>query len=300
MSEQMEIRFEIQPFTPPPAIEFNYEEIKEAVTKRVTELNSIVVTEESIKDAKALKADLNRVVKEMDAKRIEIKKAYSVSITEFENQVKEITTLMAEPVKIIDTQLKEFEEQVHKKKYAQLALVYGENIGKLIDIVSLDSILNPKWKNAGEKVEKLSEEIKETIKKIGDELALIDSFGAEFALNCKDTYIKSGYDLSKAMAEKVRIEERKRQLEEYEKNAQEEKAKREAEKQAEAEKVAAEVQALKEMSEPVVEVEKPVVQTPVKPVIREVKVVFHNTTPEFRAEMFQLIKKHNIKFESLI
>ena len=314
MAEQKEIKLEIQPYSPPPAIMFNYEEILSAVKQRAEELSHVVVTKDTFKDCKALKSDINKVSKELDSKRIEIKKEYSKSLTKFEDEVKEINSVIKETSQKIDVQIKVIEEEELKHKKAKLTLVYGENIGNLLEIVSLDSILNPKWENAGEKVEKLSEEIKDSINKIHNELDLIDNFGSDFTLNCKDVYIKSGYDLSKAMAEKVRIEQRKKELEELERKDQEAKVQREAARKAEEERKAAEAQKLAEMSEPAkdpepiqnTEPEKPVsapiqnnVPTTLRPEIRDVMVKFFDTTPAFRSDMAALLKKHNIQCAAL-
>ena len=58
----------------PQAIDFNFEEMKAELTEKLTAYNALVVTEDSIRDAKADKAKLNKLRTAVEDKRKEVKK----------------------------------------------------------------------------------------------------------------------------------------------------------------------------------------------------------------------------------
>ena len=60
----------------PDKIEFNYEEMKAEFSKKLVHYNTLVVTEDSIRDAKADKAALNKLKEAIETRRKEIKKTY--------------------------------------------------------------------------------------------------------------------------------------------------------------------------------------------------------------------------------
>ena len=186
--------------------------------------------------------------------------------------------MIDEPVNAIDKQIKVFDEQKQNEKYAELESCYADNIGEYMKLISIEKVLNPKWRNAGEKVETLKSEMKSTITRAINDLKIISAFKAEFELNIKDTYLKN-LDMSVALAEKNRLEERKAMLEEIKRKEQQ---------------TAQEVQEFKPIQTPV-QGDKPVFKL-VSDVF-DVSVTLRNTTPAFRSEMKMLCDKHNIKRE---
>ncbi|MFA5659049.1 MAG: DUF1351 domain-containing protein [Oscillospiraceae bacterium] len=261
----------------PSAIDFNYEEMKKELSEKLTHYNNLVVTEDSIKAAKDDKALLNKLSKAINDKKIEVKKQCLAPFEDFEKKCKELISMIDSPVKAIDTQIKAFDEIKQNEKFAELERFFNENIGELVEVISVEKVLNPKWRNAGEKVESLKAEMLEKIDKASNDLKIITAFKSEFETVIKDTYLSS-FDMSAALAEKNRLEERKAKLEEI---------KRQQEKQ----------KAQEQPPEP-----KPV-QTPIQtvtPVVADASNVFDvtvtllATTSEFRAEMKALCDKHNI------
>ena len=168
----------------PEVIEFNYSELKAEMKQRLERYSNLVVTEDSIKLAKADKADLNRLITAIEDERKEIKKRCLEPYNSFEVRCKELVGLIKEPVNAIDMQIKDFENVIKEQKYAELKACYTDYVGELSDIIEFDKILNPKWSNATAKIDNLKAEIENTIDRIKEELAMLD---AEYSDNRKQT-----------------------------------------------------------------------------------------------------------------
>lgn len=155
----------------PASIEFNAEELKEELAPKLKYYNSLVITEDGIKDAKSDKSKLNKLKAAIEDKRKEIKKQCLAPYEAFEKQCKEIVAMIDEPINVIDSQIKAFDEIRKNQKYVELQ-EYFEYIGHP-DFVQLDSILNPKWGNSTVKIETLKDEIYSRVKEINSDCAEI-------------------------------------------------------------------------------------------------------------------------------
>lgn len=280
----------------PATIDFNFEEIKTDLTGKLGYYNSLVVTEDSIKGAKADKSLLNNLKEAIENKRKEVKKQCLKPYEDFEKKCKELVSLIDEPVKAIDTQIKAFDEIKQNEKYAEITAYYNENIGELLEIVPLDKIVNAKWKNVTMPLDTIRNELGDKIFKIRNDLKIIVAFGSEFELNIKDKYLQS-YDMSAALAEKNRLEEQKIKLAAAEKARKETE---EAQKTAIAETPPKTAPICNANITPIIpqETQQTVVNEPVRVCEdrKTIKVIFYDTTAEFRADMKALTDKHNIKY----
>lgn len=97
-----------------PEASFNFEELKQEITARTQDYKNVVVTEDAIKDFKGDRAKLNKL-KALDDARKDVKKKYNEPYLEFEKKVKELIAIVDEPIAVIDSQLKEFENERIKK-----------------------------------------------------------------------------------------------------------------------------------------------------------------------------------------
>ena len=148
----------------------------------------------------------------VDGRRKEIKKQYSQPLTEFEKKCKELVELIKGPVSAIDSQIKAFEEEETNKKYSELKSHFTEYAKGMEEIIDIDKILNPKWKNSSMKLSTLKAEIKDTIDRIRNEIDILknECGCSTFAAAVINEYCNKGYSLSKAL---VYAAELKRQSE---------------------------------------------------------------------------------------
>jgi hypothetical protein len=269
----------------PKAIEFNYEPLKAELSEKLKDYENRVVTAESTKNAKEDVTKLNKLSEAIDRVRIDTKKEYLAPFEDFESKCKELSGMVVSAKSTIDKQVKAFAEQEQNAKYADIQAFYKSKIGSLLGPVPLDKILNPKWKNATLSLKSICEEMAEKITRIGNDLKIITAFGSEFDVQIKDAYLRA-FDMSAALAEKKRLEEQKEQLEKI--------------RQEQARKVAEQTEAPAEESLPKqAYYAPPAAPSPKQSETRTIKVIFYDTTPEFRQVMGELTRQHNIRYGGL-
>lgn len=98
------------------AIEWNNEEIKREVADRVAHYKGLVYTDAQIPEAKKDHANLRKFAEALETKRKEVKKQCLAPYELFEKQVKEIVAIVNEPIALIDTQIKEYEQMKKDEK----------------------------------------------------------------------------------------------------------------------------------------------------------------------------------------
>lgn len=107
----------------PEKIDFNYEELKAELTSKVSFYETLVYTDDQIKDAKADKANLNKLKRALNDERIRREKEYMQPFNVFKAQINEI----------IGT--KEAQFQMGYKGYIQLAIRSGQY--KRLNVVAI-------------------------------------------------------------------------------------------------------------------------------------------------------------------
>lgn len=133
------------------AIEWNYEELKAELSQKLEDYKGRIYTEEQIKDAKADRAKLNALATAIDSRRKEVKKQCLQHYEAFEAQIKDLLALIKEPVTLIDTQIKDFEEEKKQKKLEEVKALFEklkDAAGEELEFVSFEQIFEDKFLNA--------------------------------------------------------------------------------------------------------------------------------------------------------
>ena len=89
----------------------NFDAIKAQLESEMAEYKGKTFTEETKKKAKEDLADLRKLKKNVNTRKLEVKKAYMKPYDDFEEKVKELICVIDEPIGLIDGQVKEFEEK---------------------------------------------------------------------------------------------------------------------------------------------------------------------------------------------
>lgn len=166
----------------PAVIDFNFEELKEEISNRLAYYNTLIVTEDSIKDAKTDRANLNKLRSAIDTRRKEIKKQYLKPLDEFEGKVKELLALIDQPIGAIDGQLATFEDTRKEGKRKEIEAAYATIVtDELADIIPLDRIFDQRWLNATMDMKKVEEAMKALVKRTRAELLVVESVEPENA-----------------------------------------------------------------------------------------------------------------------
>lgn len=231
-------------------IEGNFAALQMHVEKLVRDYQGVQITEEYVPQAKHDRAYLNGLAKDIDSRRLEVKRQYSAPIVAFEDRIKVIIAPIKEASAAIDAQIKAFEESDRANKRVELVKHWDEYAGVLADAVPFTQIEDPKWSLKSTSLMSAFEAIEALVEKIAADDAALTGLNLSHPNEAKAEYLAT-LDMSKAIA-------RSKQLDEQEARA----AALEAEKQA----IAAAREA--EKPEPVAEVAQPA-PAPAKPATRE-------------------------------
>lgn len=198
------------------SIEFNFDELKTELTKRLEKYQGLTYTEESLKDAKADKAGLNKFKEAIETRRKEVKKLCLKPYEDFEIKVKELVALVDEPITAIDTQIKDFEDKRISAKLVDITDLYNSIFDGWQGIIRLERIFNEKWKNATYSMKNINQELQEIFNKVKAEMQTISDMNlkSDIELQVKDVYLQT-LDFGKAIQEKNRLEELEKRLQEH-------------------------------------------------------------------------------------
>lgn len=216
--EMLELRMTTDLATALPAeIGFNFEELEAALAYRVEHYNHMVVTEDSIQEAKADLANLRKLKEAIETRRKEVKKECAKPYNEFEAKIKKLVALIDAPVAAIDGQVKKFAEQEREQKLCEIEAAYNELVPETIrEIIPLDRILDPKWLNKGTTMKSIRESLDKRAKRVDVDLLIIDGMDPNYKPAVRAKYIET-LDIATAMHYKdeiIEAEERFRQQEE--------------------------------------------------------------------------------------
>ena len=158
-----------------PIIEQQLQAIKTEVTAKVEKALSLVCTEDTVKEVKAVRAELNKDFKEFEDRRKEVKKAVLSPYEQFENVYKDCITNV---FKKADTELKgkidSVENELKEQKTAEVKAYFDEYLqSKRIDFVTFEKAnINVTLSSS---MKSLKEQAKAFIDRICEDLHLIDT-----------------------------------------------------------------------------------------------------------------------------
>ena len=220
-------------------IDWNYEELKQEITTRANDYKNLVYTDENIKEAKSDRANLNKFIKVLDAKRKDVKKMMLEPYTEFEGQVKELIGIIGEANNNIDSQVKAYEQKKRDEKLVKVQEIYDGIFGDsdLLSILTWDRVFKTTYLNATTTLKSIIAEMTELLERVTSELVIIYNDDGEYQFEMKEAYLKN-FSMTDALTVKQKFEENARRKAEYEAKRQAEIEERKERERAEAERVA--------------------------------------------------------------
>lgn len=290
----MELR--VNEVTIPEKISFNYEELKAELTEKVAFYETLVYTDDQVKDAKADRATLNKLKKTLNDERIRREKEYMQPVNEFKAQVNEIIGIIDKPIAVIDKQVKEFEDQKKAKKQKDIEELFA-GMG-FQSFVTLEKIWDPKWLNASTSMKSIEEQMRSRMYQIGDDVLTLHNL-PEFGFEATEVY-KQTFDINKAIKEAQRMAEIAKAKAEAEakKKAAEEARKAEEERKAKEIKEEQTVIAPAEPNEQAVTPSEPVQSADSTPERMLVRFEVLLTTEDAYA-LKEFFKSRNIEFKAI-
>lgn len=201
----------------PESVTFNYEELKQELTEKVSMYETMVYSDEQIREAKADKAALNKLKKALNDERIRREREYMEPFNDFKSKINEIIGIIDKPVAVIDKQVKEYEEKRKQDKLDSITDYF--NSTNHPEWLHFSQIMTDKWLNVSPSMSKIQKEIDEELKQIKTDLDTL-SILPEFAFEATEVY-KSTLDITKAINESHRLSEMAKKKAEQERLAEE-------------------------------------------------------------------------------
>lgn len=219
MQEELTVRVEHPEL---PAIRWNEAEVQQNLTEMLAAYTGRVYTPDTIKDAKADRAAVNKLDKQLSDAARSAKAFYMKPLEEFLQSTKQMQTRCKAVSGAIDQQVKAVEEAERQDKADALQAVYADCIGELREMIPFDRLLVPQWLNKTYDLAKASRELRKSVETRREELRLIRENCGEDTEACTTEYLRE-LNLNAALVEHSRRQ-----------NA------RDAQRRAEAERMAAE------------------------------------------------------------
>lgn len=218
------MELKVNEVTIPDVIQFNYDELKQELTEKVSMYETMVYTDDQIKQAKADKASLNKLKKALNDERIRREKEYLQPFNEFKLKINEIISIIDKPVAVIDKQVKEYEEKCKEDKRQTILEYFDTRKPSFPEWLTIEQIFDDRWLNASTSMKSIKDNIDEWINRINGELTTLESL-PQFSFEATEEY-KRTLDINKAIAEGKRLADIQKRKEEQERL----KAEQEAEK----------------------------------------------------------------------
>lgn len=182
----------------------NFEEVGAALKEKLVPYSTLIVTPETIPDAKTARAGVNRLRANIDEYRKTVKKLLSEPAAEFEGNCKVLLALCDEAASNIDGQIKAFERREKDQKIASLRIFFNEQIGEEIRYLSFEDIQNPRWENKTYTEDTAQKDIVSAILTLRSALGAIRSLHSKFEAALIDQYVKTR-DLASCLQQNERL-----------------------------------------------------------------------------------------------
>ncbi len=194
-----------------PAIRWNEDEVQQNLNEMLAAYTGRVYTPETIKDAKADRAAVNKLDKQLSDAARSAKTFYMNPLDEFLQRTKQMQAQCKQVSGAIDAQVKAVEEAERQDKADALRAVYTDCIGELRELIPFDRLLVPQWLNKTYDLAKASRELRLNVETRRKELKIIQDTCGEDAEACKLEYLRV-LDLNAALAEHLRLQDSREKL----------------------------------------------------------------------------------------
>ena len=218
-------------------IEDNLDTIEVFIKDKCAEYETMVFTEDTIKDGKKFLADIRKEKKSIDEERKSIKRAWMEPYDLFEKRVKKIISLYDRPEALINGQISEYENQrkelkKHDIKFEYDKVVSNLDMPELADWLPLDRIYDVHWENATYSMKKIREDMQGRFRQMEMSVETIRSMKSEWEEDAMKVLRSTG-DLQEAIGKITSLDEQKRRIEEMQRKAEEEKRQEEEKREQE-------------------------------------------------------------------
>ena len=171
-----------------PFIKWNNEELKQEIQAAMADYQNIVVTPETEKDSKALRAKLNKLRTAIETARKDMKGRVMEPLKVFEAQVKEVEEPIDTAIGNLDGQLAEIKTMKQERKRREIEERFAS--GQFPEWLTLEQLWDDKWLNATVTIDKIISDMDEKVRVINGNLMTIAAL-PEFSFEAEQLYKQS-------------------------------------------------------------------------------------------------------------
>lgn len=198
----------------PGDVEFNgFKKLKQEALQLSEQINQVEVTDENVKASKKMLAAVNNRVKEIESKRIAVKKELLEPYTIFESQVKEVVSIVKDADSTVRHQVRELEELERSEKESSITDLFHKRMQQypnLVEVYEADDFIDSKHLNKSTSMKSVETDMVTWLEKKDSDLTVIKSLpnSHDVLMEYLDTI-----DLSVAMNIVNQRDERMKELE---------------------------------------------------------------------------------------
>ncbi|QHS03560.1 DUF1351 domain-containing protein [Pediococcus acidilactici] len=138
----------------------NYDKLESLVENAAQKYSTLVVSEETIKEAKKSRAELNKLKTAIDSKRKAVKREYMANVRDFEKMMNSLGDKITPVIDSIDEKTKELEELQRKEKAEKVQALINEMAPNYeIDPATIE--IEDKWLLKSTTMKNIAEELKD-------------------------------------------------------------------------------------------------------------------------------------------
>lgn len=193
----------------PQHIETNFEAVDAYLTEAMEPYTQLVVTEDSIGDAKKTLAQLRKLKDGINAQKIAVKREWMKPYTEYEDKAKQLMSRVEAGISNIDGQVKDYDSRRKEQKLQDLKDYFDQEASRyrVEEYLDWNLIRNPKCANASFSVEDAENEISGIITDTAKDIDYITGMGSPFEAAMLEEYRKCR-DLRAVLALELRLKAR--------------------------------------------------------------------------------------------
>lgn len=162
----------------PASIDFDDQAVSDKIDSMIdvyVDVTPEIVESMDLKDARACRADLNSISKELNNARKLVKAEYLKPLTEFENKIKALDVKIKAPCAIIDAAIKAREQYDRDARFAEMAEDYLTMAPALAEVVPAEKIIEKSWVTASFSRNKADKLLAEKVKALACDLETIET-----------------------------------------------------------------------------------------------------------------------------
>lgn len=281
----------------PGAVQWNFEELVNALQAQMQQYEDVVYTEDTVKEAKADVAALRKLRGEVESRRKEIRNKCLEPYSVIEEQAKILTGMIDKPIAKISEQVEEYTEKRKQEKKEEILVFMRDTFADLPDNVSAKlrfKVYDSKWENATATKKAYKDAITSAYQATKSDLAILEGVDPDYKEATMQAYIKD-LSLQDAIAKaqelqkqkEIVLENERRRKAEQERLEQERAAREKAQRKEEPETQVQAAPVFPPKQEPAKEPEMPFGEPSVGAFEAEKEIAVRVMVPESRMKEFE-------------